>query len=160
MHSESGPAIEWTDGYKLWFYHGMNVEQRWIEDKDSITAEEVKGESNAEKRRALRDLLGTEKYYNILGGVVELDRDVDLQGNEMVLYESKKVDSVVNRKIQFLEVICPSTGRKYVLYPPKQSKNVWQAKASTFSDKPIQVRHGDVGLRNLEKAFDRPIYES
>jgi len=160
MHNDKGASIEWQDGYKLCYYHGMSVPQRWVEDKKSITAEEVKKESNAEKRRAMRGLLGVEKYYDILGGVVEIDKDIDLQGNEMVLYESKEVDSVVNRKIQYLEVICPSTGRKYVLYPPKHSLNVWEAKGSTFSDKPIQIRHGDVGLLNIEKAFDRPIYES
>ena len=160
MHNISGPSIEWSDGYKLWFYHGIAVPQHWVENANSITKDEVIKESNAEKRRALRDLMGIDRYYDVLGGVIEVDRDADDQGNEMVLYESKVPDSVVNRKIQYLEVICPSTGRKYVLYPPDHCTNVWQAKASTFCNEKIMYRHGDVGLRNIEKAFDRPICES
>jgi hypothetical protein len=55
----------------------------------------------------------------------------------------------------------PSTGRKYILYPPNQkSRNVWQAKASTFKNQPIQIRHGDVGLLNLNKKFSKPIVET
>ena len=155
-----GPAVIWPDGFSMWYYHGISVPSHWVENKDSVTALEVKKESNAEKRRALRDLLGVDRYYNILGGVVELDRDTDDRGNEMVLYESKEEDSVVNRKIQYLEVICPSTMRKYVLYPPKQSKNVWEAKGATFNGEKIKYRHGDVGILDIEKTFNKPIYES
>jgi hypothetical protein len=160
LHCVTGPAIQWRDGFSIWYYHGISVPSHWIMNKELITVEEVKEESNVEKRRVLRDLLGITKYYEILGGVNELDRDIDDQDNEMVLFESKEIDSVVNRKIQYLEVICPSTMRKYVLYPPKICKNVWEAKASTFQDQFIQYRHGDVGLLNIEKAFDRPIHES
>ena len=160
LHCETGPAATWRDGFSMWYYHGMAVPRHWIENRGSITAEEIKKESNAEKRRALRDLMGTEKYYDALGGVNELDRDTDDQGNEMILYESKEEDSVVNKKIQYLEVLCPSTMRKYVLYPTKQCSNVWDAKASTFNGEKIKYRHGDVGLLDLKKEFNHPICES
>jgi len=160
LHCEDGPAATWGDGFSMWYYHGMPIPGHWIEDKASITAEEIKKESNAEKRRALRDLLGADRYYELLGGVNELDRNTDNQGHEMVLYESRKIDSVVNKKIQFLEVVCPSTMRKYVLYPTRECKNVWEAKVTTFRDEKIQYRHGDVALLNLEKTFNNPICES
>jgi hypothetical protein len=160
LHCTDGPAAVWPDGFSMWYYHGMPVPAHWVEKPDTITKEEVIKESNAEERRALRDLMGIDRYYDVLGGVNELDRDTDDQGHEMVLFESKEIDSVVNAKIQFLEVICPSTMRKYVLYPTKPCKNVWEAKASTFQGEKIQVRHGDVGLLNLEKAFNRPMFES
>jgi hypothetical protein len=160
LHCETGPSAIWPDGFSMWYYHGMNIPGHWVEDKESITSDEIKKESNAEKRRTLRDLLGAEKYYGKLGGVNEIDRDIDNQNNEMVLYESKEIDTVVNKKIQYLEVICPSTERKYVLYPTKECKNAWEAKASTFNGEKIKYRHGDVGLLDLKKEFNKPIYES
>ena len=160
LHCENDPAAIWPDGFSMWYYHGMAIPGHWVENKESITAEEIKKESNAERRRALRDILKADQYYELLGGVNELDHDTDNQGHEMILYESKEIDSVVDKKIQYLEVICPSTMRKYVLYPTKPCKNVWEAKESTFQNQKIQYRHGDVGLLNLAKAFNQPIYES
>jgi hypothetical protein len=50
-------------------------------------------------------------------------------------------------KVILLEVICPSTNRVYHLYPPNQNaKTCFEAKASTFGNKAIVYRHGDVGL--------------
>ena len=46
-----------------------------------------------------------------------------------------------------LEVVCPSTQRLYHLYPPNQkAKTCLEAKESTFHDKKLSYRHGDVGL--------------
>jgi len=160
LHNIDGPAAIWADGFSAWYYHGLPVPGHWIENKENVTADEIKKESNAEKRRALRDLLGTDRYYKALGGVNELDRDRDNQNNEMILYESKEIDSVIDKRIQYLEVICPSTQRKYVLYPTEICKNVWDAKASTFNGEKIKYRHGDVGLLDLKKEFNQPICES
>jgi hypothetical protein len=90
-----------------------------------------------------------------------IDEDIDVQGNPMRLYETKKKDELVGKKVQFLEVVDPSTGRVYNIYPPKQNaRNVWDAKAQTFSDEKLFVRHGDVGL--VKAGFDeaRPVTET
>jgi hypothetical protein len=58
-------------------------------------------------------------------------------------------------------VVDPSTERVYNIYPPNQKcKNVWEAKASTFSNKPIKYRHGDVALLDVNKKFEKPLIES
>jgi len=46
----------------------------------------------------------------------------------------------------------PSTDREYYISVP-ESKNVWAAKAWTFNNKKIEIRHGDVGLLNINKNF-------
>ena len=161
LHCEDGPAIVFPDGYAQYYWKGLAIPGWWITNKEKITKEVIKKENNAEKRRCLRDIIGPNEYFKILGGVIEIDRDTDGQGNEMILYRSKLKDDVIGKYIQYLSVICPSTKREYLLYPPnQQSTNVWSAKASTFQNEKVQYRHGDVALLNLNKTFDRPFIES
>jgi hypothetical protein len=161
LHCEDGPAIQFKDGYSQYYWNGVSVPESWITHNDLINKETILAEGNAERRRCLREIVGASRYFELLGGVDLIDEDVDGQGNPMKLYQTKKVDDVIGKKVQFLEVICPSTQRMYNLYPPnQQSKNVWEAKASTFRNEKIQVRHGDVGLLNLQKEFSKPVLES
>ena len=77
----------------------------------------------------------------------------------MKLYKTEEKDNIINDYIYYLNVICPSTKREYYLCVP-ECKNVWEAKSWTFQNKKIEIRHGDVGLLNLKKEFNQPIYES
>jgi hypothetical protein len=174
LHNKNGTAVVWGNNkdninvnnsdllsMNCYYWHGISVDKNWVLKPELITKDIILSETNAEKRRCLREIIGAEKYFELLGGVNIIDTDKDDCNNEMILYESKENDSIINNKIQYLSVVDPSTGRKYILYPPNQkSKNVWEAKASTFNNESIMIRHGDVGLINLEKAFNRPIYES
>ena len=118
MHCENGSAIKWADGYELHYWKGTCVPKRWIESPETITKEEILSEKNAEKRRCLRDIIGADKYFDLMGGVNIIDEDKDENGFMMQLFETKKNDEIINKKIQFLQVVCPSTERKYILYPP------------------------------------------
>lgn len=161
FHSNNDASIHFSDGYKIYCWHGVPVPRTWIEEKESINWQVIRGETNAERRRCLCEILGTERYFQLQGGVILIDEDFDAQGNEMRLFMSRRKDTYFRLKVQFLEVTCPSTKRKYVLYPPNQrSKNVWEAKASTFNNERIQVRQGDVGLLNMTKKFKRPQLET
>jgi internalin A len=51
LHAENGPAIEWADGYKLYFYHGVAVPEKWILHPEKLTKEDWSNESNLEKRK-------------------------------------------------------------------------------------------------------------
>ena len=60
-----------------------------------------------------------------------------------------------------LEVICPSTNRIYHLYPPNQkAKTCSQAKASTFNNQPLAIRHGDVGFVKVGEQYTTPFSET
>ena len=164
LHSEDSAAIEWADGYKLYFWNGVPMPEKAIMSKDTISKEDIIKEINAEKRRCYMEILGAKKYYDIISdgkGLKLLDEDTDNQGYPMRLYETSIKDNIINKKVQFLEVTCPSTQRVYNIYPPNQkSKNVWDAKASTFSYENLFVRHGDVGL--VKKGFkkSKPVLET
>ena len=137
LHCENGPAIEFKDGYSEYFWNGVSVPEEWILNKESITKQTILKETNAELRRCLREILGANKYYDIISdgkGISIIDSDMDNQGNEMRLLSVH--DELLNKNVQWLECICPSTGRMYNIYPPNQSaKNVWDAKADTFNKK-------------------------
>jgi len=112
--------------------------------------------TNLESLRVLRDKIGMERYVKLLGAKV-IDEAVDHQGNKMKLY----VCSEVGEKAVLLEVVCPSTDRTFHLYPPDQSvKDCWAAKKSTFGNKPIAYRHGDVGLVKVGDKITIPFSET
>jgi hypothetical protein len=161
LHGETGPAVVFPDGQRLYRWHGVPVQQSWIERRDCITWQDVRNERNLERRRCLREILGLERYFMLQGGVKLVHEGVDGQGQVMKLYRSRKPDIQTRRRVLYLTVICPSTLRQYILLPPNQSsKNVWEAKASTFGTNRIQYRHGDVGLLNLGKEYARPELET
>jgi hypothetical protein len=163
-HCEDGPAIEFGDGYALHFWNGTKVPEKLIMAPDSITSEDILKEQNAEVRRCFREKLGAKRYYDILGGgsgVELVDEDTDNQGFPMRLYRTVMPDAIISSHVQFLEVVCPSTGRVYNIYPPNQnSTNVWDAKASTFNYVMGKYRQGDVMIVEVGKEYDTPLVET
>jgi hypothetical protein len=164
LHHETQAAIEFKDGFKLCFWHGVHVPQKLILQTDSITKQDLFANSNAEVRRAFREKLGGKKYYDLLTdgqGLRKVDSVLDKQGNVMTLWETKKPDEVIRKKVQFLECECPSTGRIYNIYPPNQNcTTAWEAKESTFSGKKLAYRHGDLGLVRVGDAPEFPEMET
>jgi hypothetical protein len=53
LHSLTGPAIEFRDGYKIYCIRGIRVQERYITDPMSITPDEIEKETNQEIRRIL-----------------------------------------------------------------------------------------------------------
>jgi hypothetical protein len=112
-------------------YHLIKVDRTFITKVD-----------NLESLRAIRDRIGLSKYIELLQAKI-INEQVDNQGFPMKLYRYEEQ----GEKVLLLEVTCPSTGRMYHLYPPNQKvKDCFEAKASTFGNKKIAYRHGDVGL--------------
>jgi len=66
LHCETGPALQWKDGYSQYYWHGISVPRRWIDEPLSITGKDFLSEDNAEKRRVLHEILGTDRLVEIL----------------------------------------------------------------------------------------------
>lgn len=164
LHAEDSSAIKFADGFELFFWKGAAVPKKWIMDRESLQKEDIIGTDNAELRRALMEIVGAKRYYDILtdgNGLTLIDEDTDLQGFPMRLYETTNNDSIINKKIQFLEVTDPSTGRVYNIYPPQQNaRNVWDAKSQTFNYENLFVRQGDVGLTRVGFTEKQPVQET
>jgi hypothetical protein len=123
---------------------------------DKIDKAFISKVNNLESLRALREKIGLERYIQLLDAKM-ICEEVDNQGHKMKLYQYNEQEE----KVIILEVVCPSTNRIYHLYPPNQkAKNCFEAKASTFRNKPIKIRHGDVALVEIGKVYNAPIHES
>lgn len=158
LHNETAPAVIFKDGFEMYFWRGVNVPKEWIMTPDSITKETIEGEKNAEKRRCIQEIIGGKRYSELLS-IEQIDSDTDDEGNLMSLWKTIEKEELIGDYIYYYKCICPSTDREYMLCVPKVS-NVWEAKAWTFKNEKIQVRHGDVGLLNVKEAFEKPVAES
>jgi hypothetical protein len=156
LHCENGLCVEWKDGYKGYAWNGIIVPDFWITNKEKLTKEIIINEKNAEKRRCIQEILGGEFIKKLDVELIDSDKEDELP---IELYRTKQPDDIINEHIYYLKVVCPSTNREYFLCVP-ESKNVWEAKAWTFQNQKIEIRHGDVGLLNLSQKFDKPIFQS
>lgn len=63
LHGTIGAAIEWRDGFKQYFWHGIRIAEPWIiEEPERLTVQHIRSQNNAELRRAC-----IEFYNNVHG---------------------------------------------------------------------------------------------
>ena len=129
LHSEDSPALVFN-GIEKYHWHGVEIDSRYLLAKDSLTKNDIVGEKNAEKRRCLKEILGSKKYAELLN-IEIIDQDIDAKGNPVKLYRTKEVDDIINKHLYFANVTCPSTGREYFLSVPEMD-NIWEAVGWTF----------------------------
>lgn len=65
LHSATGPAIGFRDGWKLYAVHGVQVDAQVIEAPHTLKPEQITNQPNAEVRRVMMDMFGPGNY--ILG---------------------------------------------------------------------------------------------
>lgn len=56
------PAVEYTNGEKLWYWHGVQVPEHVVTRPESITIKEIDEEENSEVRRLMIERYGQVKY--------------------------------------------------------------------------------------------------
>jgi hypothetical protein len=120
LHAEGKPALEWSDGFKMYFWNRINMPERYIMNPDSITSDDIKTTKNAEVRRCIKEILGGEYAKRL--DLEELDRHTGHPDTSEILYRTKDPDETTGEHIHYLNVICPSTGREYYLCVPHTIK--------------------------------------
>ncbi|MFN6037724.1 MAG: DUF6745 domain-containing protein [Bacteroidota bacterium] len=130
LHHPSRPAVEWSDGFSLYYWKGVCVPSDLILKPDEVTAEFLNSLSNAEVRRAACEILGNVRFAELLE-LVTVDEDQDEAGNPLLLLRSRFEDNIIEDHLYYLSVVCPSSSRKYFIKVPP-SKNVWSSLAWTF----------------------------
>ena len=128
LHHESGPALLCRDSWAVYAWHGVRVDQRVIEQPDTITAQESLAETNAEVRRVMVERMGYGKFI-AQANPLQLDSDVDGAGQDRRLL---RVEMAGDEPLIAVEVKCPSTGRQYLLRVPPQVETCQSAVAWTF----------------------------
>jgi hypothetical protein len=133
LHSDAFPAIEFSDGWNLYFWHGIKVPERAIKNINSYSANEILAEKNSEVRRALMSLYGYERILPEMSAKL-----IDRHPNPMIgeLYGWKEKDGTIKRVVKCLNgTLNPDGTQKwYYLAVPPEMEKVVQANKWTYLD--------------------------
>jgi hypothetical protein len=105
-------------------FRGVPVSYREVFERETLQPRDVLGESNAERRRVLLELLGYERFM-LESSAQTLDADSDPGGERRLL----KVELQDDEPLVVLAVLCPSTGHQYTLRVPPQTSSCRHAAA-------------------------------
>jgi hypothetical protein len=128
IHADKGPAVAFSDGWKVYAVHGVRLPADVIENPASITVKRIETEANAEVRRVMIDRYGPGKYLAD-SGAVEIHRDDYgiLRGKDVPNDEPIVMVEVVNATPE------PDGSMKnYMLRVPPTVKTAREAVAWTF----------------------------
>lgn len=105
-------------------WKGVPIDERIAFRPETISGQEVLQARNVELRRVLLERMGHERFITEVGGLV-LDKDHDTGGERKLV----RVPFEGDEPLVVLWVICPSTGRNYVLRVPPHISRCRQAAA-------------------------------
>lgn len=126
LHSETGPAMAFADGWQLFYIHGIRVKPHVVLNPETISVKEVDDERNVELRRILLDRMGWDRYIaESEAEIIDVDPS-DLGGT---LYRRSFPD---DEPLVMVKVLDPSTDRRYFLRVPPTITTAREAVAWTF----------------------------
>ena len=105
LHSETGMAMQFRDGYGFYAWHGVRVPAKWIEDRANLDPNEVIKVSNVEQRAAGAAICGWQKMLSVLKQRV-IDRHPNPEIGSLIELSLPGLD----RPGRFLKAQCPRNG--------------------------------------------------
>jgi hypothetical protein len=123
LHCETGPALEYPDGWGITAWHGTRIPADWV--TGGLTPEIAFAEENAEKRRCAFEILG---WARILREMKATIIDADPQIGTLVQVNHKAIG-----KERFLRCLC-GTGREFALPVPPNTKTAKDAQAFIYGE--------------------------
>ena len=139
LHSITGPAIEWADGFRLYFVNGVSMHNginhpldvcfcTEIERPETITPQRILDERNVEVRKALIQIMGVGKFLEQTKAEL-LDEDTDASDMPRRLFRFEAGDG---QRWCVVEVECPSKRAKHYIWVPPNTERCSQGVAWTF----------------------------
>ena len=125
LHSGTGPALVYRDGWELHFSRGVYMPRHWIERAASLDLEFVYQWRQPEQRRLLAELAGGWQLLLSRVQVHVVDEDADPSIGALLEWRSR------GGPARFLRVLC-GTGRSFVLPVPPNCTTARQANAWTY----------------------------
>jgi hypothetical protein len=127
LHSATGRAIEYRDGWGCYAWHGTPVPEKVILAPGSLTRDDFLNEKDVEVRRIMQERMGS-RFVSELGGVV-LD-----SGPRGILYEVQLPSDPRDRErvACYVQVQDASTPRQYFLRVPPTIQTAAEAVAWSF----------------------------
>lgn len=125
LHCETGPAIEYEDGYALYAWHGVTIPAEWIVKRSELTPQAALAVENTEQRRAACEIVTWARILRELNATV-IDADEDPMIGTLVQVHIPQIG-----REKFLKVLC-GTGREFAIPVPPSMKKALEANAWTF----------------------------
>lgn len=125
LHSLTGPAIAWPDGWGAYCVRGRLVPDAWVRDRDQLDVQRALTERNLEHRSILQQILGWGKVLAKLETKVVHD-----SGNKLVgqLLETQ----LDGERARFLRAWCPANKHWVVIRVDPSIQTAQAASASTY----------------------------
>lgn len=142
LHSETGPAVKYADGWVMWALQGITVSEETVKHPETLTPARIRQERNVERRRIMIERFGLKNYLQKDGGQV-IDTDIDPSGRPRHLWRSRNGRAI--EPMVAVEVVNSTPEpdghyKSYVLRVPPQMTTAQQAVAWTFNMRPDLYR--------------------
>lgn len=112
LHSQSKPALEYKDGFSLYYSNGIEMKEEYIlTSADRITKEQFTSEENADMRRELIRKIGINKVIEMLEAKT-IDTFSTKTGGKYELLQVKLHNDVEGK---FLKMKCVSTKNDHII---------------------------------------------
>ena len=125
LHSLTGPALLYPDGWGVYAVHGTRIPETWITAPSTLTPKVALTWPNVEQRRAACEILGWENILRELKAK-SINKDEDPMIGELVEVNLPDIG-----KERFLRVLC-GTGRRFALPVPPNMKTALEANSWTY----------------------------
>jgi hypothetical protein len=125
LHSETGNAIEFRDGWGVAAWHGTVVPVEWIRNRRTLDPSIALSERSVERRRAAAEIIGWARILATLPSRT-IDKDPDPQIGTLLA-----VDLPDAPDSRFVLVRC-ATGRDFALPVPREMTMALAANAWTY----------------------------
>ena len=127
LHNETGPAVEWVDGKKLWYIDGHHLAQQGekiVMSPEALTKEDINSIRNEEERRVAIDRMGWNRYLTAIGAKIADSKEnwVDNTFEVLVDPPSSRPGWQSAEPLRMV-LSCRSTGRKYFIAIPREVEN-------------------------------------
>lgn len=131
LHNETAPALTYPDGFSIYAWHGVRVPEDVIMRPESITADRIASEDNAEVRRVMLERFGRDRF-------VELPECIEVHRDDWgILYRNDIIRDINNDPYCFVKVVNSTpepdgTFKDYILRVRPNIKTAYEAVQSTF----------------------------
>lgn len=132
LHRTDGPALRWSDGWALYFLHGVQVSPDVILHPARISVADICAEPDIERRRIMIDRLGADRFIDGTGAE---ERHSDSLG---VLWRIPHSPGN-GRALQFIQVIRPTPDRSPGSYWLKTSPGASTAREAAHRSVELMV---------------------
>jgi hypothetical protein len=124
LHNETGPAVEWVDGKKLWYIDGHHLAQQGekiVMSPEALTKDDINSIRNEEERRVAIDRMGWNRYLTAIGAKIADSKEnwVDNTFEVLVDPPSSRPGWQSAEPLRMV-LSCRSTGRKYFIAIPRE----------------------------------------